>query len=76
MSGRNALFIPGPTNMPDAVRLAMDIPLEDQRAPVLAYQRGCLIGAQHTIDGGERRTRLAHDAMAGSGSVCVAPGSR
>lgn len=33
MQGRNALFIPGPTNMPDAVRLAMDIPLEDQRAP-------------------------------------------
>ncbi len=33
MPGRNALFIPGPTNMPDAVRLAMDIPLEDQRAP-------------------------------------------
>jgi alanine-glyoxylate transaminase/serine-glyoxylate transaminase/serine-pyruvate transaminase len=33
MSGRNALFIPGPTNMPDAVRLAMDVPLEDQRAP-------------------------------------------
>ncbi len=31
--GRNALFIPGPTNMPDALRLAMDIPLEDQRAP-------------------------------------------
>ena len=33
MHARNALFIPGPTNMPDAVRLAMDIPLEDQRAP-------------------------------------------
>jgi len=33
MAGRNALFIPGPTNMPDALRLAMDIPLEDQRAP-------------------------------------------
>jgi alanine-glyoxylate transaminase/serine-glyoxylate transaminase/serine-pyruvate transaminase len=33
MPARNALFIPGPTNMPDAVRLAMDIPLEDQRAP-------------------------------------------
>ncbi len=33
MSGRNALFIPGPTNMPDAIRLAMDMPLEDQRAP-------------------------------------------
>jgi alanine-glyoxylate transaminase/serine-glyoxylate transaminase/serine-pyruvate transaminase len=33
MPGRNSLFIPGPTNMPDAIRLAMDIPLEDQRAP-------------------------------------------
>ena len=33
MSGRNALFIPGPTNMPDAIRVAMDLPLEDQRAP-------------------------------------------
>ncbi len=33
MPGRNMLFIPGPTNMPDEVRLAMDIPLEDQRAP-------------------------------------------
>ena len=33
MSGRNALFIPGPTAMPDALRLAMDIPLEDQRSP-------------------------------------------
>lgn len=33
MPGRNAMFIPGPTNMPDEVRLAMDIALEDQRAP-------------------------------------------
>jgi alanine-glyoxylate transaminase/serine-glyoxylate transaminase/serine-pyruvate transaminase len=33
MSGRNALFIPGPTNMPDAIRLAMDVSLEDQRSP-------------------------------------------
>ncbi|MEE8188387.1 MAG: L-aspartate--glyoxylate aminotransferase BhcA [Kiloniellales bacterium] len=32
-AGRNALFIPGPTNIPDRLRLAMDIPLEDQRAP-------------------------------------------
>ncbi len=32
-AGRNALFIPGPTNLPDALRTAMDIPLEDQRAP-------------------------------------------
>jgi alanine-glyoxylate transaminase/serine-glyoxylate transaminase/serine-pyruvate transaminase len=33
MPGSNALFIPGPTNMPDAVRRAMDIALEDHRAP-------------------------------------------
>ena len=28
-----ALFIPGPTNIPDAVRRAMNIPMEDMRAP-------------------------------------------
>jgi alanine-glyoxylate transaminase/serine-glyoxylate transaminase/serine-pyruvate transaminase len=33
MSGFYGLFIPGPTNMPFSVRQAMDIPLEDQRAP-------------------------------------------
>jgi alanine-glyoxylate transaminase / serine-glyoxylate transaminase / serine-pyruvate transaminase len=33
MSGFHSLFIPGPTNMPFSVRQAMDIPLEDQRAP-------------------------------------------
>ena len=35
MPGRNFLFIPGPTNVPDRVRRAMDIPMEDQRAPDL-----------------------------------------
>ena len=32
-TGFHALFIPGPTNMPDRLRRAMDIPLEDHRAP-------------------------------------------
>lgn len=32
-TGYNALFIPGPTNMPHQLRAAMDIPLEDQRSP-------------------------------------------
>lgn len=31
--GAHALFIPGPTNLPHRVRTAMDIPLEDHRAP-------------------------------------------
>jgi len=32
-TGFHALFIPGPTNMPDRLRRAMDVPLEDHRAP-------------------------------------------
>src|SRR5947207_2918498 len=35
MPGLRGLFIPGPTNVPDRVRRAMDIPMEDQRAPDL-----------------------------------------
>ncbi len=35
MAGTRALFIPGPTNVPQAVRLALDIAMEDQRAPDL-----------------------------------------
>ena len=35
MSGTRGLFIPGPTNVPQAVRVAMDIAMEDQRAPDL-----------------------------------------
>jgi alanine-glyoxylate transaminase/serine-glyoxylate transaminase/serine-pyruvate transaminase len=33
MSGHRHLFIPGPTNVPQQVRLAMDIAQEDQRSP-------------------------------------------
>jgi len=33
MNGQNHLFIPGPTNVPDEVRRAMNIPMEDMRAP-------------------------------------------
>ena len=33
MPGFKGLFIPGPTNMPFRIRQAMDIPLEDHRAP-------------------------------------------
>ncbi len=35
MPGTNALFIPGPTNLPTAIRQAIDRPMEDQRAPDL-----------------------------------------
>jgi len=33
MSGQRHLFIPGPTNIPQSVRSAMDVPQEDQRSP-------------------------------------------
>ncbi len=33
MPGRNFLFVPGPTNIPERIRRAMDVPLEDHRAP-------------------------------------------
>lgn len=33
MHGHSHLFIPGPTNVPEAVRQAMNIPMEDMRAP-------------------------------------------
>lgn len=32
-NGSTHLFIPGPTNIPEAVRRAMNVPMEDQRAP-------------------------------------------
>jgi len=31
--GQSHLFIPGPTNIPDRVRRAMNVPMEDMRAP-------------------------------------------
>jgi len=35
MNGMSGLFVPGPTNVPEAVRKAIDIPMEDHRAPDL-----------------------------------------
>ena len=33
MYARKSLFIPGPTNIPDHIRRAVDLPMEDMRAP-------------------------------------------
>ncbi|MGF7009195.1 aminotransferase class V-fold PLP-dependent enzyme [Aminobacter sp. BE322] len=33
MAGFNHLFVPGPTNVPEIVRQAMNMPMEDMRAP-------------------------------------------
>jgi alanine-glyoxylate transaminase/serine-glyoxylate transaminase/serine-pyruvate transaminase len=34
MAGRNHLYIPGPTNVPNEVLNAMHVPMEDHRSPV------------------------------------------
>lgn len=33
MNGKTGLFIPGPTNIPDCVRQALNVPMQDMRAP-------------------------------------------
>ncbi|MCB5411381.1 aminotransferase class V-fold PLP-dependent enzyme [Pseudogemmobacter faecipullorum] len=33
MQGTRGLFVPGPTNVPEAIRKALDVPMEDHRSP-------------------------------------------
>jgi alanine-glyoxylate transaminase / serine-glyoxylate transaminase / serine-pyruvate transaminase len=43
MAGRNFLFVPGPTNVPDRVLRAMAVPMEDHRSPIFPeLTRACL----------------------------------
>jgi len=43
MAGRNFLFVPGPTNVPDRVLRAMAVPMEDHRSPIFPeLARACL----------------------------------
>ena len=45
MAGRNFLFVPGPTNVPDRVLRAMAVPMEDHRSPTFPeLTRACLNG--------------------------------
>jgi len=45
MAGRNFLFVPGPTNVPDRILRAMAVPMEDHRSPAFpALARECLSG--------------------------------
>ena len=45
MAGRNFLFVPGPTNVPDRVLRAMAVPMEDHRSPLFPeLTRACLAG--------------------------------
>lgn len=45
MAGRNFLFVPGPTNVPDRILRAMAVPMEDHRSPAFPeLTRTCLAG--------------------------------
>jgi alanine-glyoxylate transaminase/serine-glyoxylate transaminase/serine-pyruvate transaminase len=45
MAGRNFLFVPGPTNVPDRVLRAMAVPMEDHRSPIFPeLTKTCLDG--------------------------------
>ena len=45
MAGRNFLFVPGPTNVPDRVLRAMTVSMEDHRSPIFPeLTRACLSG--------------------------------
>lgn len=45
MAGRNFLFVPGPTNVPDRVLRAMVVSMEDHRSPVFPeLSKACISG--------------------------------
>lgn len=45
MAGRNFLFVPGPTNVPDRILRAMAVPMEDHRSPIFPeLTKSCLKG--------------------------------
>src|ERR1035438_5762684 len=45
MAGRNFLFVPGPTNVPDRILRAMAVQMEDHRSSAFpALARECLSG--------------------------------
>jgi alanine-glyoxylate transaminase / serine-glyoxylate transaminase / serine-pyruvate transaminase len=45
MAGRNFLFVPGPTNVPDRVLRAMAVPMEDHRSPLFPQLASACLSA-------------------------------
>src|SRR4029434_6263653 len=43
MSGRNLLFVPGPTNSPDRILRAMHVPMEDHRSSTFPALTGPIL---------------------------------
>jgi len=67
MAGRNFLFVPGPTNVPDRILRAMHVPMEDHRSaafPELA--RACIEGLKPIF----KTTRATPMLFPASGTAC------
>src|ERR1700676_1289288 len=67
MAGRNFLFVPGPTNVPDRVLRAMAVPMEDHRSsafPALTLE--CLAGLRKVF----KTTTAAPMIFPSSGTGC------
>ena len=69
MAGRNGLFVPGPTNVPDRVLLrAMVVPMEDHRSPKFPAAHAAL--PERAEVGLQRRTTGTPFLFPSSGTGC------
>jgi alanine-glyoxylate transaminase / serine-glyoxylate transaminase / serine-pyruvate transaminase len=67
MAGRNFLFVPGPTNVPDRVLRAMVVAMEDHRSPIFPeLTRACLNGLKPIF----KTTTGEPDHFPSSGTGC------
>ena len=58
MSLSNPVFIPGPTNLPDSIRRAIDLPTVDHRSPAFAASLPQLFDGLKQIVGTTRERSL------------------
>jgi len=67
MAGRNFLFVPGPTNVPDRILRAMAVPMEDHRSAAFpALAQACLDGLKPVF----KTVRGAPILFPASGTAC------
>ena len=67
MAGRNFLFVPGPTNVPDRILRAMVVPMEDHRSSSFPeLTRACLTGLKSIF----KTTTAAPILFPSSGTGC------
>ena len=60
MAGRNFLFVPGPTNVPDRVMRAMMVSMEDHRSPKFPELTRELMPGLKKVFRTERGTPVPH----------------